>query len=374
MKKLSILIVLSIFCFSTGNAQKLIDLPTAPRVDTTNAEVKKVYKLWQKHLSHQPNKIYDNPYWSEQQKEKWHDYDISRRWTYGYELANGMNLHNTFGLKPRVLSIEKQENKYAIKTLYAPNNLEKSQEIYSIQRVYAGKEYGEWKLFSALPILTDDWQHKQVGDIEYIYPPNFTFDKNEAQDSANFVERLKNKFDITIDDPINYYLAPSFMEMAKISGLDYAWDGNDGRGYPQNNQVFVGTGSEKYPHELVHTIFKDYELSTFIDEGLATYYGGMGQKPFNKLIQSVAEKINSNESLTLDKVLTGQRISSQMYYVSGAVLIKAAEEKGGSQAVKDFLKQASSKEGIFNAMSQVLGVQKDDANNFWRKKVREFGT
>lgn len=374
MKKLSILIVLLTFCFSTVNAQELIDLPTAPRVATTDAEVKEVYKLWQKHLSHQPNKIYDNPYWSERQKEKWHDYDISRRWTYGYELANGMNLHDAFGLKPRVLSIEQQENKYAIKTLYAPTNLEESQEIYSIQRVYAGKENGEWKLFSALPILTDDWQHKQVGDIEYIYPPNFKFDENEAQDSANFVKELTTKFNITLSEPINYYLAPSFMEMAKINGLDYAWDGNDGRGYPKNNQVFVGTGSEKYPHELVHTIFKEYELNSFVDEGLATYYGGMGEKSFDQLIQTVAEKISSNESLTLDKVLTGQRISSQMYYVSGAVLIKAAEEKAGSQAVKDFLKQASSKEGIYNAMSQVFGVQKGEANSFWRQKIQEYGT
>jgi hypothetical protein len=374
MKKLSILIILFIYCFSTGNAQELIDLPTAPRVDTTDAEVKKVYKLWQKHLSHHPDKIYDNPFWSEQQKEKWHDYDISRRWTYGYELGNDMNIHDAFGLKPRVLSIEKQENKYAIKTLYAPNNLEKSQEIYSIQRVYAGKENGEWKLFSALPILTDDWQHKQVGDIEYIYPPNFEFDENEAQDSANFVKELTQKFNITLSEPINYYLATSFMEMAKISGLDYAWDGNDGRGYPKNNQVFVGTGSEKYPHELVHAIFKDYELSTFVDEGLATYYGGMGEKSFDQLIQTVAEKISSNESLTLDKVLTGQRISSQIYYVSGAVLVKAAEEKGGTQAVKNFLKQASSREGLYNAMSQVFGVQKEEANSFWRQKVQEFGT
>lgn len=373
MKKLCISVVLLIICSTTVNAQELIDLPTAPRVDTTDAEVKKVYKLWQKHLSHQPNKIYDNPYWLEQQKKKCHDYDISRRWTYGYKLANGTNLHDAFGLNPRVLSIEKQESRYAIKTLYAPNNLEKSQEIYSIQRVFAGKENGEWKLFSVLPILTDDWQHKKVGDIEYIYPPNFKFDVNKAQDSASFVEHLTNKFDITIDEPINYYLAPSFMEMAKISGLDYAWDGNDGRGYPKNNQVFVGTGSEKYLHELVHTIFKEYELNSYIDEGLATYYGGMGQRSFDQLIQSMAKKISANEALTLDKVMTGQRVSTPMFYAGGAVLIKAAEEKGGTQAVKNFLNHASNEDGIYRAMSQVLGVKKNEADQFWRKKVQEFG-
>ncbi|PAU95526.1 hypothetical protein CK503_00225 [Aliifodinibius salipaludis] len=72
--------------------------------------------------------------------------------------------------------------------------------------------------------------------------------------------------------------------------------------------------------------------------------------------------------------MTGQRISSQTYYVSSAVLIKAAEEKGGTQAVENFLKQTSNDEGIYNAMRQVLGVQKDEANSFWRQKIQEFST
>lgn len=373
MKKFSFSTLLIIAFFLNGNAQELIDLPTAPRVDTTDAEVQSIYKLWQKHLSNHPDQIYDNPYWSEQQKEKWHDYDISRRWTYGYELANGMNLHDAFGLKPRVLSIEKKDSLYAIKTLYAPKNLENSQEIYSIQRVYASKENGKWKLFSVLPFMTNDWKRKKIGDIQFIYPANFTFDEKKAQSSSNFVRQLTNKFNINLSDPINYYLAPSFVEMAKISGLDYAWDGNDGRGYPKNNQVFVGTGSETYPHELVHAIFKDYELHPFVDEGLATYYGGIGQKPFDELVQSVAQKVSSDESLTLSKTLSGQRISSQVYYVSGAIFIKAVEEKGGAQAVKKFLQLASSKKGIYQAIDQILGVSKDNANNFWRKKIKEFG-
>jgi hypothetical protein len=208
----------------------LIDLPLAPRVDTTKTEVKAVFQLWQKHLSDQPDQIYDNPYWSDRQKAQWHDYDISRRWTYGYELANGMNLHDAFGLKPRVLSVEKRDSLYAIRTLYAPNNLKESQEIYSIQRVYAGKEEGKWKLFSALPILTDDWEHQRIGNTRYVYPPDFSFDEDNAQKSARFVERLTSDFDITRLEPISFYVAKNYDQMAKISGLDYAWDGNDGRG------------------------------------------------------------------------------------------------------------------------------------------------
>jgi hypothetical protein len=134
----------------------------------------------------------------------------------------------------------------------------------------------------------------------------------------------------------------------------------------------VGTGSEQYPHELVHGIFKDYELHPFIDEGLATYYGGMGGQSFEQLVQSVADKVTSDNSLTLKKVLTGQRISSQVFYTAGAVLIKAVEDKGGTQAVKRFLELASSQKGIYEGMSVVLDVQKDEADLFWRQKVQEY--
>lgn len=69
MKKFSLSVILLSILISTANSQELIDLPLAPRVDTTNTEVKAVVELWQKHLSNQPDQIYENPYWSEQQSK-----------------------------------------------------------------------------------------------------------------------------------------------------------------------------------------------------------------------------------------------------------------------------------------------------------------
>jgi hypothetical protein len=375
MKTFTILTIAFTFLFVEDvNAQELIDLPTAPRVDTTNTEIMEVYKLWRSHLSNHPEKIYDNPFWSEQQKNKWEDYDISRRWTYGYEVSNGMKIHDMFKMKPRVLSIEKHDSLYAIQTLYAPDNLENWQEIYSIQRVYAGLENGQWKLNSALPILTKNWNRVAIGNLIYVYPPTYQFDRNKAQDSAQFVESLQKEFNLSGKEPITYYLGRNYDEMAKISGLDYAWDGNDGRGYPKNRQVFVGTGSESYPHELVHAVFNDFELHSMISEGLATFYGGIGQTSFEELVKKVAEEVEADSTLTFDKAISGRQISAQNFYVGGAILLKAADDKGGVEAMIEFLNMSSSKEGIYEALEKVLSVTKEQANEFWRNKIIEVGT
>lgn len=375
MKTVTFLIIGFTLLFAENvKAQELMDLPLALRVDTTNSEIMEVYELWRSHLSNHPEKIYDNPFWSEQQKDLWEDYDISRRWTYGYKVSDGTYVHDMFKMKPRVLSIEKRDSLYAIQTLYSPNSLENWQEVYSIQRVYAGKEMGRWKLFSALPILTQNWNRTTVGNLEYVYPPAYQLDQNKARDSARFVESLQEKFNLSSQEPITYYLARNYDEMARISGLDYAWDANDGRGYPENGQVFVGTASESYPHELVHAVFHDFDLHRIISEGLATYYGGIGEAPFDELVSKVAKEIDTDPTVTFEKTISGQQTSAQNSYIGGAILLKAADDKGGVEAVKKFLRLSSSEEGIYEALEKVLNVKKGQANEFWRNKIIEVGT
>ncbi|WP_143815387.1 hypothetical protein [Longibacter salinarum] len=344
-------------------------MPIAPRVDTTDADVKQVYQLWRSYLRSRPDSVYDNPHWSEEEKERYADFDISRRWTYGYEVG-GRSIHETYGLKPRVLSIERQDSLYAIRTLYAPDDLAHAQEIYSLQRVYAGKENGAWKLYNALSVRTKDWNRARAGALRYIYPPGHTLNEKAAERSAAFVDSLEQAYDLPETEPITYYVARSYDEMARISGLDYAWDGNDGRAYLVNRQIFVGTASASYPHELVHMVFADYDLHPLISEGLATYLGGIGDQSFHELVADVDQRVQQND-LTLERMISGRGVRARTRYVGGAVLVKAADEDG-NETLTTFLSLANSKSGIFEAMEQVLGVEREEASGFWQQKLREY--
>lgn len=352
--------------------QELIDLPMAPRVDTSHAEVKQVYQLWRSYLSAQPDSIYDNPYWLEAEKERYTDFDISRRWTYGYTLASGRNAHEVFGLSPRVLSIEEDEDGlYAIRTLYAPDT-SKPYEIYSLQRVYADQKNGKWKLRNALSILTEDWERIRVGSLRYVYPPGYDFDREKAERSAAFIDSLEQKFDLPETEPITYYIGRDYNEMAKICGLDYGWDGNTGRAYYENRQIFVGTASERYPHEIAHIVVGgEYELHPLISEGLATYLGGFGKRSFQELVGPVADRVGK-KGLTLEDMFGGQGMKPGTYYAGGAVLVKAIHEEGGRKTLTSFLSRAESESAVYEALSELIAIERSEAGQWWKSKLMEY--
>jgi hypothetical protein len=57
------------------------------RVDTTNTEIREIATLWVNYLSSEPDKISDNPYWNEEEKKIYRDFDLSR--TLLYQLPSG---------------------------------------------------------------------------------------------------------------------------------------------------------------------------------------------------------------------------------------------------------------------------------------------
>jgi hypothetical protein len=344
----------------------------APRVDTSQTEVKQVYHLWRSYLSSQPDSIYDNPYWLEAEKGRYTDFDISRRWTYGYTLASGRSAHEVFGLTPRVLSIEKErEGLYAIRTLYAPDS-SKPHEIYSFQRVYADQENGKWKLRNALSLLTENWERTRVGPLRYVYPPDYEFDRKKAERSAAFIDSLEQKFELPETEPIAYYIGRNYDEMAEICGLDYAWDGNTGRVYYENRQIFVGTASERYPHEIVHIVVGgQYDLHPLISEGLAMYLGGFGKQTLHDLAGPVAERV-VEKGLTLEDMFSGQGMNPGTYYAGGAVLVEAIYEKGGREMLNSFLSRAESESEVYEALSELLAVEQSEAGEWWKSKLMEY--
>lgn len=349
-----------------------IDLPVSPRVDTTQAEVAQVYDLWRAYLSAQPDSIRPSPYWSEAEQARYADFDLSRRWTYGY-VTNGFNIHDGLGIRPRVLSIEPAGDGYAVRTLYAPDDLTDFQGLYSIQRVYAQREGGEWRLSNALPVLTRSWERRRVGMIEYVFPPDHPFDESAARRAAAFADSVMGRFGLTLDGPVEYYVAPTATEMARISGLDYSWDPNDGRAYAENRQVFVGTGQEDYLHEIAHALFGPLDTAQVLSEGLATYLGGFGTRSFEEAAADTAARLQSLPDLQLSDVLRGAAPDAETYYVTGAVLVEAALEKGGPDLLRQFLALAQTPDGVYDGLREVLGVPPADAEAYWRQRVFSHG-
>lgn len=117
-------------------------------------------------------------------------------------------------------------------------------------------------------------------------------------------------------------------------------------------------------------LFGSYDLHPFIDEGLATCFGGLRGESFSSIVAEVARSV-SEKDLALEEVIDRRGISSRTYYVGGAVFMKAVEDQRGTEGITAFLEQAATEAGILHAVRVVLGVDPEDLSELWRAKLRE---
>ncbi len=187
IQKISLLVLLiaTLHASQTFAQSKKIDVTIHSRVDTGDSEVQAVADLWVNYLNSTPDSLYDNPYWNKEEKLKFSDFDLSRVYLYPFS-SNQLLLY----FKPTILSIEKEGKHYAIRTIFAADNLDgdyRKSNPWCITKLYAIKEEGEWKLKNALPILTQNWKRTTIGKITFIYPPEHTFNQDLAKKASDFL-------------------------------------------------------------------------------------------------------------------------------------------------------------------------------------------
>lgn len=351
----------------------LPDLPVTPRVDTTEAEVRAVYALWRGYLAGPPDAVHDNPYWSAAEQAQRHAYDLTRKWTYGYEVIGihgSVNLHQIYDIRPHVLSIDRAGDGYVIRTLYRP--ADPAFGTFTVQRVYARKERGAWRLFSAAPVMTRHWPRHRVGPVEFIVDPDHLFDRAKAAATAAYVDSLRATFGLHDEPPITFYLAATTEAMARAIGLDYTWDPTDGRAYPRDRLLVRGDASEWNPHEVAHAVFGAYDLAHVILEGLATYLGGSGERTFEQVAADLAQELSADATLPLDDVLRGKTNSVTLFYGTGAVLVDAVLERAGVEGLERFMEQSGTPDGVYEGLRDVLGLPQEAADAFWRTRARSY--
>lgn len=355
---------------SQGNNK--VEVTLTARVDTSDAEIKEIVNLWINYLSSNPDSVYDNPYWNEEEKRKYHYFDLASKLMYQMPSEHLLSVY-----KPIILAVEPEKGKYSIRTLFYAEGLEppyKSSNPWCSLRVYAELENGVWKLRNALPVLTENWKRKEIGKITFIYPYNHTFNEELARKSVDFCDSIAQVFNFPDWKPFEYYITHSRDELGTLLGFDYFFAGiTTGIGYPKNGLLFSGFGTEWYPHELVHMIVESQkDRHQMINEGFATWLGGQKGKSFEENLLDLAKVLSTNDTLTFDDILNNRVWIPGAYYTTGAVLCEMMYEKGGASAIKFILDSVNNNSELYESIVKILGIKKEDFNKAWRKKVLEY--
>jgi hypothetical protein len=342
------------------------------RVDTTKKEIREIAALWQNYLNSQPDSIYDNPYWNDAEKKLYKDFDLSRKFIYQFPSKQLLNYY-----KPAILSIEKERDNYAIRTIFAAEGLEgiyRKSNPWCITKLYAIIENNKWKLKNALPIVTENWKRKTVGKITFIYPPQHIFNNALAKKANEFCNGITKDFQFPEWKPFDFYITDSGDELGQLLNFDFFFTGyTTGMGMNENRVLLGGFGSEWYPHEFVHLIVPGNEGHALINEGFATWQGGAMEKTFEERAKILASQIAVNDTVTFLDVLNkkwGWQYAS--YYTTGAIFCKLAYDKGGITAVKKMLEIPPDNGKLIDSICALLDIGKNDIDKFWRTETLRY--
>ncbi len=333
------------------------ELQLTLRVNSSNNEVRSVLEIWQNYLASRPDSLYDNPYWTPEEKDADKEFDLTRTWVF---FAPDIFQYFT----PTVLSVEAESpDLYSIRTLFHGLNAADGVLLpMALHRVYARRnENGEWRLSSALPHLTADWQRRSIGRISFVYPPTHTFDKELARRANDYCNKVRRKFDLQDPGHIYFYICDSKDELARILGLDYYIRPVHGLVYERNGILLSGLGSEFYPHELVHVLFREFsDTHRFLHEGVATWLGGSLRESLDELVLQFAASLEDGGSFSFKRMLNNVAEESTTYYTVGGMLCREAYRRGGNVLLKRLLRAPAEEEEMLQRIEAVFDVPQSE--------------
>lgn len=375
MKGYRLLIGLFLMGFATLTAQ---DYEAKIRLgfwaDTNNyPDLAPLVRLYKNYIESHPDSIYDNPYWNKAEKEKYEDFDISRNSLFqGVQGAwTASSLYSFF--TAHILNIEKRDSVYRIKVmLYNPD----ADSIYNaynpglIQRYYAIRENGEWRLANAFTYDLSNWQTVETKHINYHFPRKELYSKELAKKANDFCDSIIKRFNYPeLDQKIEYYICTGETEVGEVLGFDYyifGW----ALGKTIQNKIISGNGTVYYPHEFVHFIDEDPAgRGRWISEGFATWLGGSVGKSYEELAKEFA-----NEYVGIDTASYNWAWNCQLNcYTLGALLIDIVHDTKGDDGVLEFMQQPTNNaDETMSAIQKVCGWNKKTFKRKWSQKIHQF--
>jgi hypothetical protein len=351
-------------------SETAIEVSVHARVDTTDRDVKSIVALWTDYLKSTPDEISERPYWNEAEKALYADVDLSRPFLYQFPSEQLLRYY-----KPKILSIEKEGDAYAIKTIFAAAESEtNSSNPWCITKLYAVREKGEWKLKNALPVITKNWERTKVGKITFIYPPHHAFNRELAEKAVQFCNQISEEFRFSDWEPFDFYITHSGDELGRLLNFDFFFAGyTTGVGLNDKRILISGMGSEYYPHEFVHMIVPKRERHPMIEEGIATWKGGTGGDDFDVCAERLASELMLNDTVTYADILHkqwGWQVAA--FYTTGGILCQAAYEKGGLEALNLLLETPNDEAILLENICSVFEIERGEVDAFLKSEVQKY--
>jgi hypothetical protein len=339
-------------------------------IDTSVTVVRRLVDAVQGYFATPRPGIDSTPYWRASEQLGVPQYDPGSG-TLGFDFP---------GMIVQITPDVPDDSVYVIKVLFATlDSTHHRFQPIALRRFYAVQENGAWVLTSALARHTATWSETQVGRIRYHYSPSHLFSVARARQAAILVDSLSHILGVPAPEAIDYYVAPSADEMARLLGFDWLKlpSGPDaGRGgWAGAHRVFSGDPrqGENYGHELAHIIAAPARGTQgrhiLVEEGFATWIGGTAGQSVATTRAHLLEFARRHPSYPWEQ-MKRHSTPSAIRYATGALLVDAVFREAGWVGVRHLLQAGMSDAALFAALPRRLGITSETFEAWWRDAMQ----
>jgi len=417
MKILYVLLIGLLFSIS-AIAQKRPQTIISPFVDTTFSGFKEIYQLWESYLdelnrySARQSYILNNfpdplkKYWDQKELELYKFPDLYNSFKRGSgNVFYPMEKQYLLGI------VKRDENLFELRAMFIayPEEMWNGIPSYIITVPVKQQIDGGFKLANAFTYHKSKLQTKRLGLIRYYYDHNYIFQIENAINMQTKIQSFIDGFRIEFNDSISYILADNMTKAAEWFGVQHfdtdfisGLNTKEARALSSNNIVISGGTGEDDFHEIIHLLLNYYriEKTTYFEEGVATYFGGVLAKNYefhiNRLKKYLAANIwidlsgslicyyyNEDGNLKFGYPLDDKYIGSLKHYKDDgmqtpfiftihAAIVDIAFRQGGYETVKElFLCKADNEDQFYNCIEEVLEIERVDLNAYLRNFINE---
>ncbi|MBU1580166.1 MAG: hypothetical protein KJ754_12110 [Bacteroidetes bacterium] len=305
--------------------------------------------------------------------------------------------------------VKRDSNLFELRAMFIayPEEMWKGIPSYIITVPVKKQADGGYKLANAFTSYKSKLQTKRLGLIRYYYNVDYKFNIEKALAMQTKIHSFNEGFGIEFNDSINYIVSDNFTDAAEMFGVQHSDTDfisglsiKEARALSSNYIVISGGTGEDDLHEIIHLLLNYYlvEKTTYFEEGIATYFGGVLAKSYEFHIDRLKKYLNANPWIDLSGSLTcyyynedgtlkfgypvddkdigrmkhykDDEMQTPLIYTIHAAIVDIAFKQGGYDTVKDlFLCKADNEDQFFNCIEEVLKIKRADMNTYLRNFI-----
>ncbi|MFK8297047.1 hypothetical protein ACI76O_01495 [Capnocytophaga cynodegmi] len=279
---------------------------------------------------------------------------------------------------PTILSMLYIDGKYQIRVAWMGNTPE-DDKILATYNFLVNKDYQFENMFDN---QFDKFTKRKIKNLTFYYKNSKLFRKEDVKRALKFNKEMADFFELP-EIGFSCFIFDNYFEQKKMRGFDFDTDMRVGREkggvvFPYLKVIFSGNGTAYYPHEIVHlyTRQKAKNENSYLDEGIAVYFGGSGGLYFPQIMRELYSFLQQTDIDIYQIIETKDNLfvktDIDFHYAFAALLCHTILEHHGKEKLFELLGSGNDMEEFLCKIEETFNIQPSEFHSFFMKQLAKY--